>query len=290
MLSGVTRSSRRGCLQATVLAGVSLLGGTSVGLALMSDRPCVEHVVVPRGTDAESAPLEIAQLSDLHVETERDVRRLALAVSQILVAHPDMIVLTGDYVRHRAHAIDLAVPQLSRLAAPLGVYAVLGNHDLWTDRRVVTEGLRRAGITVLVNQGTMLSTNGKAVYLAGLDDGWSGQPDLDRALADHVPGVPVILLFHEPDLGESHVKEGRVWLQLSGHSHGGQVRVPGRGALVLPDYARRYDMGLYQVGPGWIYVNRGLGHASVPVRFNCAPEITLLRLAVPMMDAKPRLG
>ncbi len=112
------------------------------------------------------------------------------------------------------------------------------------------------------------------IYLAGLDDLWSGQADLTAALAQAPANVPTILLVHEPDFADTVAKDGRVSLQLSGHSHGGQVRLPGIGAPILPYLGRKYDQGLYNVNNMWLYTNRGIGLGRIPLRINCPPEIT----------------
>ena len=116
------------------------------------------------------------------------------------------------------------------------------------------------------------------IFLAGLDDGWSGQPDLNLALQNLSPGIPTILLMHEPDFADIFSKDKRVSLQLSGHTHGGQVRIPGLGAIVLPDYGKKYEQGLYRVKDMWLYTNRGIGVIWPAVRFNCRPEITEITL------------
>ena len=111
-----------------------------------------------------------------------------------------------------------------------------------------------------------------------LDDAWSGEPDLADALADAPQGVPVVLMAHEPDFADEWSVDKRVSLQLSGHSHGGQVRLPGLGIPMLPQHARRYPAGLYRVNGMWLYTTRGVGMVGPPVRFNCRPEITLFTL------------
>jgi predicted MPP superfamily phosphohydrolase len=249
--------------------------------------PVTEHLTLGHPTSADDTPLSIVQLSDLHIDGWRDVRRLGYALSLVEQARPDAIVITGDFVLDDAEALQAAIPLLTRLAAPLGVYAVLGNHDLWSDRHAVSEALHTSGITVLDNQGTMLTRGNASVYLAGLDDPWSGTPDLDTALSGNTAGLPVVLLLHEPDLGHDIVESGRAWLLLAGHSHGGQVRIPGRGPLVLPAYARRYTQGLYPVGSGWIYVNRGIGMATIPIRLFCRPEVTVLTIYPPQRAGQP---
>jgi uncharacterized protein len=275
------RLTRRACLAALAAGGALLLGAPML-LYHHERRLTVEQVAIPpQAGDAEPG-LTVALLSDLHIKGQGDAQALARAVETVNALAPDLIVLAGDYVWRYASSITLATPVLAQLRAPLGVWAVLGNHDLWTDRDTVIAGLQEAGVRVLVNQGQPLTLGGASIYLAGLDDGMVGAPDLEQALAGHDGRAPVVLLFHEPDLGHEMVAQGKVWLHLAGHSHGGQVRLPGRGALILPPYAHRYDMGLYPVGPGWTYVNRGLGTTSVPLRLNCPPEITLLHLHPPI--------
>ena len=128
------------------------------------------------------------------------------------------------------------------------------------------------------NKGVTLSINNTPLYLAGVDDGWSGRPDLPAALANRPAGTTTVLLAHEPDLADTFSRDQRVSLQISGHSHGGQIRFPGIGAFILPYLGRKYDRGLYRVNEMWLYTNRGLGNIIEPVRFNCAPEVTEITL------------
>jgi uncharacterized protein len=116
------------------------------------------------------------------------------------------------------------------------------------------------------------------LYLAGLDDGWSGQPDLQETLDGVGPDEPVVLLVHEPDLFDDYGQDPRVVLQLSGHSHGGQIRINDKPPRILPHLGRKYEQGLYQINNTWLYTNRGLGYTSVPVRFRCPPEVTEITL------------
>lgn len=221
--------------------------------------------------------LRLVQLSDLHCGMA-PVAELEAALNLAQSLQPDLFVLTGDYVVDDAASVFALVPALSSLRAPHGVWAVLGNHDYWSDVRVVKQGLTQAGVSVLVNQGVMLTRGTANLYLAGVDDGWSGQPNLAEALAACPAEVPALVLWHEPDLADETARDRRAVLQLSGHTHGGQVRLPGVGALALPRLGRKYDMGLYQVGGMWHHTNRGLGCVRLPVRFNCPPEITELTL------------
>jgi predicted MPP superfamily phosphohydrolase len=167
---------------------------------------------------------------------------------------------------------------LSGLDAKYGVFSIIGNHDIWTDVTVIEKGLTEAGIPILKNEGVTLNINNTPFYLAGVDDGWSGRPDLAAAMENQPNGATTVLLAHEPDLADQFSLDPRISLQLSGHSHGGQIRFQGIGAFILPYLGRKYDMGLYHVNNMWLYTNRGLGNVTEPVRYNCAPEITEITL------------
>jgi len=188
--------------------------------------------------------------------------------------NPDLVVLTGDYVWQELAAIDELAPILAGLNAKYGVFSTLGNHDYWLDADVITAAMESAGLPVLINQGLSIQHGKRTIYIAGLDDGWSGKPDLNKTLDRVDPAEPVILLCHEPDLADRYSLDGRVNVQLSGHTHGGQIRIPGIGALILPYLGRKYDLGLYRVNDMLLYTNRGLGVISEPVRLNCPPEIS----------------
>ena len=187
---------------------------------------------------------------------------------------PDLVVLTGDYVWRNLNAIFDLAPMLSKLNAKHGIFAVIGNHDIWLNSEVIKLTMKREGIPFLDNQGVLLSQGKGNLYLAGLDDAYSGNPNINTALDNAPPDVPVVLLIHEPDMADIYSLDGRVSLQLSGHSHGGQVRVQGIGAFILPYLGRKYDFGLYKVNGMWLYTNRGIGNISVPVRYNCPPEVS----------------
>lgn len=239
----------------------------------------VESVQIPlKNLPSALEGFKIAQLSDLHLRPFTTLEFLQKAVDRTNQLQADLVVLTGDFVSREAEAIFELAPVLAGLNPKYGLYAALGNHDLWSNQAVVRAGLAEQGIPVLQNAGRSIGVGPAQLYLAGVDDVWSGQPDLNSALADAPPEVPVILLAHEPDLADRFVADGRVSLQLSGHTHGGQVRLPGIGALVLPRFGKKYDLGLYRVGDTWLYTNRGLGVVGPPIRFNCRPEITEITL------------
>jgi predicted MPP superfamily phosphohydrolase len=227
--------------------------------------------------------LRIVQLSDIHIDPLYRYGYVARVVERVNALEPDVVVLTGDYVTQDAGAAAPLAAMLAGLRAPLGTYAVLGNHDVWRSKRVaVRNGFVQAGIPMLENDHVVLARAGQTLVVAGLDDGWGGRPSLRQAL-DAAPDAPVILLLHEPDLVTRYQHEPRIVVQLSGHSHGGQVRIPGHGAIYLPRYAQQFDAGIYRVGNTWLNTNVGLGMTSYgittpPVRFNCPPEISVLTL------------
>lgn len=232
---------------------------------------------------AVAAPVRLAFISDLHLGPYVTLAEIERVVDVVNTLAPDLVLLGGDYVSRTAQTMSALASVLARLAARAGVYAVLGNHDLWTDRELVQRGLEAAGARVLVNAGEEVSTPGGPLYVAGLDDAWSGHPDDARAMASHRAGLPTILLQHEPDPAAERANDARLLLQLAGHTHGGQVRLPLIGAPVLPLYGRRYVAGLYAVGRSHLYVTRGIGVIAPPVRFNCPPEVALFTL-MPQAD------
>lgn len=266
----------------------SVLGGSLIAvtgfLAINneSSQISVERINLPvKNLPPALEGYKIAQMSDFHIYpyTKPELIKKAVEVTNML--DPDLIVLTGDYVWRNLGALAILAPILAGLNASHGVFSVIGNHDIWTNLDVVRGTLRNAGLPVLENEGVMISRGKGNIYLAGLEDAWSGRPNLKTALAGCPPDVPAVVLVHEPDVADLICQDPRVTLQLSGHSHGGQVRLPSFGAFVLPHLGKKYDFGLYRVRDMWLYTNRGIGNISVPFRYNCAPEVTLFSLHTP---------
>ncbi|HEX5504856.1 MAG TPA: metallophosphoesterase [Thermomicrobiales bacterium] len=225
------------------------------------------------------AGLRVGFLTDPHHDLGRPLALLERGVALLNEAAPDVIALGGDYVVKRAAGFDACTAVLGRLRAPLGVYAILGNHDYWAGGNLIAEKLAAAGLTVLRNRARrLLAPGGAPFWVAGLDDACRLRADLTIALA----GVPRdefrLLLAHEPEVAD-RVGGHRVDLQLSGHSHGGQVVLPFVGPPLLPRLGRRYIRGLARTPTHTVYTSRGLGGVPPYIRLNCPPEVTVLTLA-----------
>lgn len=231
----------------------------------------------------------VVQLSDFHYDQHFSAVAVRKAIVIVNDLRPDLIALTGDFVtipvfsdylhnakKGAAPAEDCALA-LGQLRARCGKFAVLGNHDHDSDPDRVIAALMGQDIQVLRNQATPIETGGVRLWLAGVDDVLTGKPDLNMTLKG-VPRVdPVVLLAHEPDYADQ-ASAFPIDLQLSGHSHGGQIRFPIVGAPFLPDLAKKYPWGLRRIGPLTLYTNIGLGTIRIPARLNCPPEITLITL------------
>ena len=235
---------------------------------------------LPRSFDG----FRILQLSDIHIGGWMNRERFSTVVDVVLQQEFDLIVMTGDYVigRSWSEALDIAAEDFIEVITPLTqahkVIAVMGNHDHWANPVRSRAMLMRAGVLELKNDVHRFDKDGDSLYIAGLDDISEGKQRLDEVEAKLPYGVRAILLAHEPDYAEVTSVTDKFMLQLSGHSHGGQVVIPFIGPPVLPRWARRYPAGLYQLGQMYLYTSRGVGMTSPFVRFNCRPEITVFTL------------
>jgi predicted MPP superfamily phosphohydrolase len=279
--SGMKKLNRRSFLKvsgATLFAGLSFMS-TYLYLGNELYSPVVEKVEIPiRKLPAGLEGFRIVQISDIHYFPITTIELVDQAVQMANSLAPDLILLTGDYVWHEVEVIFDLMPSLARLNARYGVYSCRGNHELWTDADLISRAFDQVRMPLLVNQGFPITVGKDSLYLASLDDGWSGQPDLKAAMANWSEDTPTVLLMHEPDFADEYALDSRIHLQLSGHSHGGQIRFPFMGAVLLPYLSRKYPMGLYNINGMWLYTNRGLGSTNIPLRVNCAPEVTELTL------------
>ncbi len=221
----------------------------------------------------------IVQLSDIHMGDWMNAERLSTVVRLANAQSPDLVAITGDFVTRRAesHMRDL-LSGLCRLEARDGVVAVLGNHDHWSGAQSVRDELAASGVCELANKVVICHRAGAQLSIAGVDDITVGRDRLDLVLARLPADGAAILLAHEPDFADDSAATGRFGLQLSGHTHGGQIVAPFLGPLLLPSFGRKYPSGRYQVGDMVQYTNRGVGMVSPFVRLNCRPEITVFEL------------
>jgi predicted MPP superfamily phosphohydrolase len=221
----------------------------------------------------------IVHLSDVHHSAFTSRDQVARAVETANRLKPDIIALTGDYISHDRSFAAPCAELLGRLRARYGVYAVLGNHDHWTDAALITDLFRAEGINILVNQGMRFEQKNAAFWLAGVDDTMVGLEDISLALAGSSDDEMKLLLAHNPIILRRAARAG-VDLVLSGHTHGGQVALRSeRGAKGRP--RRRMLQGLGRQGDTQIYVTRGVGTVILPVRYGCPPEVSLLELRRP---------
>lgn len=261
-------------------ASLAGLGGFGYARGLEPDWLEVRRVrlSLPR-LDARFHGYRLAQISDLHLGDWLDRTQLEEVVALVNKQQPDLIAITGDFVTHHAEsfATDL-VAALNKLSARDGVVAVLGNHDHWSNPDTIRQVLLDSGI-FNVSNGARTLERGKALFhVAGVDDVWKKQDRLDVVLGKLPAEGAAILLAHEPDFADTSAATGRFDMQISGHSHGGQIVIPFLGPPVVPPLAKKYPLGLYKVGTMFQYTNRGVGMVRPHLRFNCRPEVTVFTL------------
>ena len=225
----------------------------------------------------------IVQIGDFHLDDWTRPERLNRIVDTVNGLRPDLVAIMGDFASYSARRLDeeMLTGALRRLSAPDGVVAILGNHDYLTDVDLVRSCVREGGVRELINDFFSLRRGGVELHVAGTDSVMEGGSRLDLVLARLPEEGAAILLAHEPDFADVASATGRFDLQLSGHSHGGQVRLPLLTRIVLPPFSGRYPRGLYRVGGMMLYTNRGLGTVDARLRFLCRPEITALTLRSP---------
>lgn len=227
---------------------------------------------LPRALDG----LRVIHLSDFHHGPLTGGEQLANAIETANGLKPDIIALTGDYISHERRYAVTCAELAGRLRARYGVYAVLGNHDHWTDAALIRDLFRAEGIRVLINEGMRFEARKDSFWLAGVDDTMVGLEDLELALAGSRQDEMKLLLAHNPIILRRAARAG-VDLVLSGHTHGGQVALASqRSPSGRP--RRRLLRGLSRRGNTQIYVTRGLGTVVLPIRYGCPPEVSLLQL------------
>lgn len=216
----------------------------------------------------------IAQLSDIHHCKYVPAGFIRKCVRQVNALSPDIIALTGDFVHDSDQRLPSVAEELSHLKAKEGVFAVPGNHD---NRELTLYALSKKGIRLLINELVPLYRKNDYILIAGVDDLWRGTADIDKTLRD-VNGEPTIMLSHNPDI-MTGIKHGNVDFVMAGHTHGGQIYIPFvKPSAMFPQFDTPYMAGLFRVGKTALYVNKGIGTSSYPVRFFARPEISFFTL------------
>jgi uncharacterized protein len=297
--------SRRGLLKG--LAAFAL-GGTSLGGYAFGIEPrrlsVTRYAITPTGWP-RGLKLRVAVLTDIHIcEPWMPLARVQDIVATTNSLKPDVTVMLGDFVQgpkmwHQTVPTQAWAAELAKLSAPQGVHSVLGNHDWWDDREVqlsfqgpprVQRTLEAAGLKVYQNDAVRLTKDGQPFWIAGLGDQWAyyrrrnrrtglrydGVDDLPAMFAKITDDAPVILMAHEPDVFNE--LPPRVALQLSGHTHGGQVQFFGYAPVVPSRFGRRYVYGHVVQDDRHLVVSGGLGCSGLPVRFGRPPEIVVVEL------------
>lgn len=304
---GRSKDGRTSLRRRRLLRGAAGLGGVGLGLAgwAFGWEPgvrlrLVRHRLAPPAWPRD-LPLTIAMIADPHAGgPHTSLRRLARAVALTNAVAPDLVVLMGDYLADHRFVTDRptmgqVAQVLAGLRAPLGVHAILGNHDWWEDAAAqagrkplpeAAEAFAAAGLPVMHNELRRLEHRGRTVFLAGLGSQWAyrgrggglrGAHDLAGTLAGIEAGAPSVLLAHEPDIFPA--VPDHVGVTLSGHTHGGQVRVLGYSPLVPSRFGNRYAYGAVEEAGRHLVVSGGLGNSMLPVRLGMPPEVTVVELA-----------
>lgn len=259
---------------------LALLGGLLARLSYRCGlhgrlRVTTHELLIEQGLPA---PLVLAFASDFHAGPTTHPAMYGRLIDELARVRPDVLLLGGDYVSSNAAHVEVLARVFSQCSPPLGKYAVLGNHDLWTDHHHITRQLCRAGVEVLVNRHVALPAPFDQVSICGIDDPWSGRADGTSAFRG--AGRVRIFLSHSPD-GLQLIRGERFDLGLAGHTHGGQIALPdGRPIVTVGGpLSRRYTRGRFEIaGNGPLIVSRGVGCSNLPIRINADPELIVCTL------------
>jgi len=265
--------SRRNLLLRLALYGTPV-AGFGYGSLIEKNLLSVSRFAVPvSGDRAGLHGLKVGLMSDFHHDDFGNESLIRRAVKTLNKEGVDIVILAGDYISDQIEAMESLCSVLSELRPRLGSFGVLGNHDGWHFDESIPRLLEHAGVRLLVNE----AVDFPEFAVAGADSYWAGRPDLVHTLRATEKDKPVILGWHEPDTFD-YYQDPRVTLQVSGHTHGGQICAPVYGPMLLPRYGKNYPFGHYQKHNRSLYVTRGMGTLDIPARFLCTPEVAILTL------------
>lgn len=274
-----TRSRRHWVALGCVLVVAAVVGWSLVEPQIVRvSRAIVSSPDVP----AEFDGVTIAYLSDIHAGPYLGGASADALIAQTMALRPDLIILGGDNVGGRANGAEIIYPRLRRLRAPLGVLAVMGNHDVWEGQRTARSRLESAGVLLLENDAGRVRNGGGWIRVAGVEDLMTQQPSVADAMTDVGTGEFAVLVSHHPDVFATQLAKhsSAVDLALAGHTHGGQLTAFGLWAPFVPSaYGQRYRAGWLTENGVPILVSRGIGCVTLPVRFFAPPEIVFIQLS-----------
>jgi uncharacterized protein len=267
---------------ATAAIETALLNGLvarlTYKLGLHGKLQVTTHEVTVAAQGLLPAPLMIAFASDFHAGPTTHPEFFSRVFDEVIERQPDVLLLGGDFVSSKGQSVVALSRDLSRCSPRLGKFAVLGNHDLWTDDQLITRHLATAGVQVLVNENISLPAPFDGVSICGIDDPWTGSADAAKAFRD--AKAVRIFLTHSPD-GLLRLVDEKYTLALAGHTHGGQVALRDGTPIIGAGgpLSRSHSRGRFEVaGNGPLIVSRGVGCSNVPVRINSDPEVVFCTL------------
>ena len=272
--------TRRSFLRSTLFSVAAGLSGMSLVAAISGELDVHPVTLTLPRLPAAFDGYKIVQLTDLHMGTGLTEQRLQEIVEIVNAEEPDMVALTGDYATlgEVEPVADALIRPLRQLKARDQVLGVMGNHDRHANTEQVEEVMAQSQVTMLNNTVLTLERDGELLNIAGVDDAWYNYDRLDLVLEQLPDEGGSILLMHEPDFADTSAPTGKFDLQLSGHSHGGQIVMPVTGPIALPRLGVKYYSGQYQVGDMILYTNRGVGTTLPPIRINCPAEVSIFTL------------
>jgi uncharacterized protein len=282
--------SRRAFLKRTFGTALSVFGASYGGYfyaheieprLLKVTNYTISHSDIPSAFNG----FKIVQFSDTHLGFQYDMKQFKKTLTQISKLNPDVIFFTGDLMDapNQFPYTEEIIPLLKNLEAPFGKFAIYGNHDHGGyGSNIYKNIMKQANFHLLLNESAKVELmDGSNIHILGIDDAMLGKPNFETTIQNIPNDAYKILLSHAPDLADTAV-EFDIQLQISGHSHGGQIQIPFYGALITPPYAKKYREGFYEVRSNQstlsLYVNRGIGTTRLPFRFLSVPEVTLFTL------------
>ncbi len=276
--------TRRRFLRGAFGVGLTAFGSYEWAKRVEPNWTQVVDVDIPlRHLPREFDGFQIAQISDIHIEGGAMAQRFPTLCEQVTGLNPDCIVITGDFITYpNTWSQKYFAGALPSLKAREGVFGVRGNHDVLSGQVLkgcdMSAAMKSGGVRELFNAVRTVERGGAKLHLCGVDDPWQGKPDIARVESQIGDGEAAVLLAHEPDFALDYAQNRKFGLMLSGHSHGGQVCLPGGIPIHLPPLCDRFPRGLYETDGMWHYTNRGLGTVGPAMRFFSRPEITMIRL------------